>query len=94
MPPVKKHPVTVPGYKRDMNSLGKDVGKLRYDKLIEFLESLSEEINSQSLSDYAKGRTQVSEGLGVLHDKLDEAKDSAEKVWKKCKPHMKDELED
>ncbi|MFA5382658.1 MAG: hypothetical protein WC356_05795 [Candidatus Micrarchaeia archaeon] len=86
----KKHPTSVSGYK-DNKELGKDIAKMRYDKMVEVLIGIAEDIKRQQETDRERGRMKLSNSLNEFHEKLIDAIESGQKVWEICKPFMKDE---
>ena len=50
------HPVSVPGFSTDNYALGVLIGRMRYDKILDVLEGLKSEIDSQAKEDHKRKR--------------------------------------
>jgi dsDNA-binding SOS-regulon protein len=80
------HPIEIPG--QSIEELAKTVGNLRYDKVIEFLETLSQDLSRQAQNDYEKGRKQLSFHLANASDDISDATSEMRKAWEICAKHM------
>ena len=89
---MKRHPTEVNG--QNVGDAVKDVGKLRYDKLAEFLDLLAKELARQAENDHAKGKVQLAYDTETVISALYESADQARMLFTKYKKFMKDELDD
>lgn len=78
----------IENYKGSKKQLVEDIGNLRYDSLAEFLQLLSDKIQSDGEKDHSKKRYQLATTLFECAKKLKESKTAIEKAWKICKPYM------
>lgn len=87
-----KHPIRVEGYDGSLEELAKAVGKMRYDKVAEFLQHLGEDFARQGDDDLTlRGRPQLAEKLYAVSQHLLEGKLSVDEAMKKCARHMSEE---
>ena len=56
---MKIHPTKVDGFNGTIEELAQRVGRMRYDKVVEFLEFLEEEISRQAEGDKRRGRMKL-----------------------------------
>jgi len=85
-----KHPKEIKGYE-DMSELATDISNLRYDKLSELLEKLSQTILSDAAYDFARRRPYLSSELYCAGTELERAAKDIDKAWYYCKRNMDDE---
>lgn len=89
---MKKHPTTIKGFSVD--EIVREFGALRYDAAEEHLKKLADEYKRQAEADLRiRNYVQLSAKLYEFSEILYLAKDKMEEIFKLCKPHMKDELE-
>jgi hypothetical protein len=55
----EKHPLQVAGYPGTLQELAKEVGNLRYDKIVEFMRALRNDLHEQAVNDISAGRTKL-----------------------------------
>lgn len=89
---MKKHPTKIDGYDT-LEDAAIAVGKLRYDKLSEFLSHLTKEMERQQSNDYDNGKVLLSQDVGALIDSIDTAGFYASELFNLYKKFMKDELD-
>lgn len=82
----EKHPQTVGNFSLD--ELAKNVGKMRYDKLAEFIGLLATDLQQQRAGDQQKGRTKLAAALDLASIHLTRAEEEINTAWKICKPYM------
>lgn len=85
---MTKHPDHVPGYEGSMQDLAQAVGNMRYDKVVEFLDALAQDLKRQADADWNGGRTFLGDWLLGAYHEVAEARRCMEKAWEVCKPHM------
>lgn len=82
------HPTCVPHYHGTLEELADEIGNLRYDALIVFVNALRSNLHQQSLADFERGRTQLSMTLEDAACDLQSAAVSLQKAWRISEPHM------
>ncbi len=87
------HPTSVPGFSTDNFALGVLIGRMRYDKILDVLEGLKSEIDSQAKKDHGRKRYQLSGHLTLLKGEIMKVIASLEKIFKLCKPYLQPEME-
>lgn len=87
------HPTTLQNYSGTLENLAKELGNLRYDSLATFLKALSNDLYSQAQADERRGRPLLAAQGYLASSHLEQAAESAEKVWKISQPYMKKEGE-
>ncbi len=85
-----KHPDHVLGYNGTIEELAKAVGNMNYSKTEEFIGKLADDIKRQADDDFARGRINLAFNLYETANKLYDAKDKMNLVWKICEPFMKE----
>lgn len=88
---MKRHPTKVNG--QSVLDAAKEVGKLRYDKLGEFLDELAKEMARQAEADHAKGRVELAYDAEDLIMALYESSNWSHMLFEKYKKYMDDELD-
>ena len=88
---MKKHPVNVKGFD-SLEELAIQVGSMRYDKLAEFLQYLSEEIARQQEKDRQVGKTKLAADSEKLISSLGDASADAQFLFDTYKKFMEHEL--
>ncbi len=86
------HPTSVPGFSTDNFALGVLIGRMRYDKILDVLEGLKSEIDSQAKKDHERKRNQLSGHLTLLSGEIMKVIISLEKIFKLCKPYLLSEM--
>lgn len=89
---MKKHPVKIDGYDT-LEEAAIAVGKMRYDKISEFLKHMAYEMVDQQKKDHSVGKVKLAEDTTELIAMLLNADHAAKKLFEKYKKYMKDELE-
>lgn len=90
----KIHPIEVPGRAiRSNKTLGKAIGRLRYDQQLVVLEALAEELGRQSKDDSKRGRVKLSALLTRARSEALALKRTFTEILKLCRPHMSREFE-
>jgi hypothetical protein len=90
---TNKHPVKI-SYDGSLEKLAEEIGDLRYDVLINFLDLLSKKIYKDADKDGKKFRVKLSQSLFEACDSLDEARVHIEKALKISRPYMEEEFEE
>ena len=85
----EKHPLQVAGYDGTLQDLAKEVGNLRYDKIVEFMRALRNDLHEQAVKDISAGRTQLGATLERASVALYPSEQALEEAWKISEPHMK-----
>jgi|CXWL01.1.fsa_nt_gi hypothetical protein len=88
----RTHPMVVQGYQGSLEDLGRDIARMRYDAGAVVLRAWAREIYSQARKDRKRGRPQLAGLLFDFYHGLMHAKESADKAWRLCRRHSKDEL--
>lgn len=86
-----KHPLSVEGYDGSLRELAQAIGKMRYDRVAEFLGEFAEEFERQHEGDKAKGRARLAVLLKTVSEELELTQKQVEKIWHLCEPYMRDE---
>jgi hypothetical protein len=79
------HNTDVKGWGDNLQGLAEVIGNLRYDKLEEFLNYLSDKIEEDSKSDRRKGRNKLADQLETLSYYLAYSGVTTKKIWDICK---------
>jgi hypothetical protein len=87
---MSKHPKYIEGFNGSLEELVKAVGNMTYDQVAIFIEKLAENIEKQGEGDLTRGRKKLASATRAVSEKLYEAKDKMDLVWKICEPYMKD----
>ncbi len=83
-----KHPLEVPGYEGRLDELVDFiVGKLRYDRTLEFHQLLSKRYQFESQRELDIGHPKASEILSEISLAEDQTTEKLGKLWAICKPH-------
>ena len=69
-----KHPRHVENYSGSLEDLPKEVGKMQYDLVAEFIELFGDDIKRQADNDQANGKKQLARRLYSSAEKLYESK--------------------
>jgi len=85
-----EYPIKVEKYPGRLDDLAKDVGKMNYYKLANFLDYLGNDLMKQSKKDKENGRTQLASKLESVTDKIFQARDKVIPIAKLCQPYMKE----
>ena len=88
----RHHPVSAPGFSTDNYALGVLIGRMRYDKILDVLEGLKFEIDSQAKKDHERKRYQLSGHLTLLTGEIMKVIISLERIFKLCKPYLLHEM--
>ena len=86
---MARHPTNVKGFEGSLEELAKNIGNMTYDRTALFIEELAEDIKRQADADLGRGRKKLATQLYETSDKLYQAKDLMNEVWKICEPYMK-----
>lgn len=88
---MMKHPTAVEGYEGSLEELAEAVGRMRYDKIVEVLKYLADDMARQAKGDESAGHPKLAILLREHAAQLNIAKEQMKKIWKLCAPYMKDE---
>jgi hypothetical protein len=83
------HPVELEKYQGTIRQLASELGNLRYDVLVEFIDCLTDEIYGQADADKQKGRKKLAQALRAAAYNLSLSKKELEEAWKISEPFMK-----
>lgn len=83
-----KHPDYVEGWQGSMSELAHAIGRMRYDKVFEFLDCLAEEFYRQERGDVSRGRHKLAAELLLVAANINYAKDHVEQAWEICKARL------
>lgn len=73
-----------------MEDLAKAIGNMTYDETASFIGKLADDIKRQADADLKRGRKKLATELYTTAEKLYQAKEKMDSVWKICEPHMKE----
>ncbi len=85
----KHHPDHVIGWNGSLEELAVCVSNLRYDKLREFINLLSREVQTQAREDFKRQRFKLASKLRDLHFSLEKSSKIAKDLWDFCAPFMR-----
>ena len=85
----EKHSLRVAGYDGTLQDLAKEVGNLRYDKIVEFLRALRNDLHEQALKDTSAGRTKLGATLERASVALYPTEQALGEAWHISEPYMK-----
>jgi hypothetical protein len=83
-----KHPDHVEGWEGKISDLAHAIGRMRYDKVVEFLDCLAREFYRQEKGDVSRGRHKLAAELLLVAVNIDYAKDHVEQAWEICKTRL------
>jgi hypothetical protein len=83
-----KHPLHV-NYEGGLERLAVDIGNLRYDALVDFLERLSGKLAEDATADRKRERIKLSGHLGDASTRLLKTSQDIKAAWKLCAPFEK-----
>ncbi len=86
-----KHPVSVEGWNGTLEELAVAVGRMRYDKVAEFVGYFAKHAESEAQKDAIEGKVKLPRKLFLASKYLYCAQEEYDSAWKICKPFMKDE---
>jgi len=75
-------------YEGGLEKLANDISDLRYDKLEDFLNKLSEKLFKDALADYKRERPQLASCLNYAHYFVRLSRDQIRNAWKISEPYM------
>ncbi|MGF1583599.1 MAG: hypothetical protein ACFCD0_30140 [Gemmataceae bacterium] len=85
---MANHPETVLRYPGTLDELATDVGDLRYDALVVFLQSLAAKLASDAQADEGRGRKKLAKLLRLSSEKVSGTVAEIDRAWKISAPHM------
>lgn len=85
-----KHPISVEGYSGSLEDLAKAVGRMRYDKVAEFVGYFAKHAQSEAEKDLADGKIKLPSKLFSASRFLYCVQDEYDSAWKICKPYMEE----
>lgn len=87
-----KHPDKVERYSGAEEELPKDILRMRYDCVAEFVQRFADETGLEADDDlYLRNRPQLATELYQAAEFLRGAQEHFERAWEICKPYMKDD---
>lgn len=89
---MKKHPTKIHGYDT-LEDAAIAVGKLRYDKLAEFMDHLRKEMELQQTNDDLAGKFNLADDTEHLIQSIHSVYFEASELFEKYKKFLKDELD-
>lgn len=87
-----KHKIKLEGFEGTLEELAKDIGNLRYDAQLKFLEKYAANLAEQALADRKRGRTKLADKLQEASIKVRGTYHELRDAWNISKPYMKEEL--
>jgi len=84
-----KHPIKIESFE-SLEDLAKAIGNMRYDKLAEFVEKLSDDLEKQAEADRKKDRIKLSNELYAAALRLRPVYDRIYEAWRISEPYMRD----
>lgn len=84
----------IEGFEGTLEELAQRVGRMRYDKITEFLDYFEKELRRQENGDRERGRTKLAGMLDDAVGDIGNVRMKMERIYAFCKPFMKDELDD
>ncbi len=87
-----KHPTYIEDYGGTLQELAQDIGNLRYDILLEFLNHLSDDLRKQYLNDLYNKRTKLATCLSLAEKNIKVAALYVEDAWRISKPYMENTI--
>jgi hypothetical protein len=85
---MDNYDINISNYNGTLVDLAHQLSNLRYEALVEFLESLSIKLDKDAENDYNAGRVYLGSELSTASIKIQEAATSIEKAWKISKPYV------
>lgn len=89
---MKKHPTKINGYDT-LEDAAIAVGKLRYDKLAEFMDHLRKEMERQQNNDELAGKFNLADDTEHLIQSIHSVYFEASELFEEYKKFLKDELD-
>lgn len=87
-----KHPKNVAGFSGSLQELAHATGRMRYDRVAEYLKEFSIDLKSQAYKDLnIRERAKLAEKLFKAAEFLYQAKIEIDGAWKICKQFMKED---
>jgi hypothetical protein len=83
-----KHPLKIEGF--TLEDLAREIGNLRYDKLADFIQHLSEDIENQADKDKGAGKIKLANELYSAALRLNRVKERVYEAWIISEPYMRD----
>lgn len=87
---IYMHPIKIEHYET-LEEVAIALGKMRYDKIAEFLKYFKEEMKKQQLKDSNVGKIKLAEDTHILIINLNEAEKSANYLFNRYKRYMEHE---
>lgn len=85
-----KHPTGVEGWSGTLEELAQAIGKMRYDKVAEFVGHFARHTESEAKKDTADGKVRLPDKLFSASKYLYLAQVGYDQAWEICKPYMED----
>lgn len=87
----KKYPEYISRYQGATEDLAEEIGNLRYDALVFFLDLLAEKLYIDGKSHWSSMQTKLAIALRNANQSILKAKKSIEEAWKITRPNMEDD---
>ena len=82
------HTTTIFNYNGSMNELVENIGDLYYDSLSEFLQLLSQKLETDSFKDKERGRIKLAKSLKEASENIKKSVSNISDAWKISKPYI------
>lgn len=82
-----KHTDKVKNYNGSHQKLAEEIGDLYYDALADFLQLLSEKIQTDAQADSDRGRQKLAKQLFACSKNLEESARLIDTAWEICEPY-------
>lgn len=89
---VSRHPITVPRWHGTNRALGVAIGRMRYDQVVEVLEGLKIEFETQSEADFGRKRYRLWSHLLLISAPVNALIGAMQKICRICQPHLDREI--
>ncbi len=86
---MTQHPNYVAGWHGSLDDLAKTVGRMRYDRIADFMEALEAELMDQANVDREAGRKRLARKLYAFCGRLNGMQAGMRDIWKLCAPREK-----
>ncbi len=83
-----RHPLEIPGYGGALPQLVQLIFGMRYDRVADFFELARIELLRQEAGDLERSRVQLAALLEDAARRCAEERDTFERIWNLCRPHM------
>ncbi|MBX2876691.1 MAG: hypothetical protein KTR30_31535 [Saprospiraceae bacterium] len=82
------HRSTLANYDKGLQQLAEELGDLRYDALVDFLQYLHEKLAKDSKADEERGRAKLAKCLALASNNIGHSAKEIQKAWIISEPYM------